>query len=185
MPLRRIHSLSLSMSFFLLLLAVVISRKKKKIPRKAELVPKHSGCGGTLGLRQWPASSMALETHHSSANWEQQEGCLCHRKRAGLVLPHSAPVKPLGLTPLVMATQGLQQQTSWAWGSPRLDLTVGYSSWKTRDLFFLALILWLCNALQADLDVHPFIINNQSYHVKIQKHSECRGSWMNRAPCQH
>lgn len=122
------------------------------------------------GLRQWPARSMALKNHHSSANWEQQESWPCSRRRAGFVLPRSAPLKPL-----VTETQSLQQQSSTVklgMRPPRLDLIVGYSSWRTWALFFLDLTLWLCNALQADQDVHPFIINNWSHHVKIQKHPE-------------
>lgn len=144
----------------------------EKKPRNTELLPKPLAVVSidASGLRQWPVSSMALKTHHSSANWEQQEGWPCCRRRAGFVLPRSASLKPL-----VTETQSLQQQSSTvqlSMKSPRLDLIVGYSSWRTWDFFFLALTLWLCNALQADQDVHPFIINNWSHHVKIQKHPE-------------
>lgn len=122
-------------------------------------------------------------TENPSLHWEQQEGWLC--------LPTFSPSEATGIHPTghgkPKACSSKAALCSWAWGPPSLDLTVGYSSCRTRDLFFRALTLWLCNAVQADLDAHPFIIN--LLLIIIWKYRSIQSAeaavLLSRAPCQH
>lgn len=127
-------------------------------------------------LRPCAASSTALATHCSFQIGNSN--CASHGMGSTSPSPHPAPVKPLGLTPLVLASSWLaagEQHSTAGHGVTQawIPLPVTIPQVFGTILFYWHLVttLCLCNALQADLEVHSFI-NNQSHHIKIQTHLE-------------